>query len=106
MRKSIKVLLVLLIFTTLLPFRMQAEGTFGMLLNGSFEDVATQEWGNKTYLQPDQTLVPHWNTTSTDEKIELYKANTNTYINGVTLKPSDALSVRNLTQKKKVLFIK
>lgn len=91
MRKSIKVLLVLLIFTTLLPFRMQAEGTFGMLLNGSFEDVATQEWGNKTYLQPDQALVPHWNTTSTDEKIELYKANANTYINGVTLKPSDGL---------------
>ena len=56
------------------------------LQNGSFEEGPTFP-GN--YSQPDQGDVPSWNTTAFQKKIELFKKNTNTYISGVTLKPSD-----------------
>ena len=56
------------------------------LQNGSFEEGQTFE-GN--YSQPDQKDVPSWNTTAFQGKIELFKENTNTYISGVTLKPTD-----------------
>ena len=55
------------------------------LQNGSFEDGQTFT-GN--YSQPDQSAVPSWNTTAFQGKIELFKENTGTYINGVTLKPT------------------
>lgn len=56
------------------------------LLNGSFEEGQTFT-GN--YLQPDQRAVPSWNTTAFEGKIELFRKNTGTYINGVTLEPKD-----------------
>ena len=56
------------------------------LLNGSFEKGQTFT-GN--YLQPDQSAVPSWNTTAFQGKIELFRKNTGTYINGVTLEPKD-----------------
>ena len=55
------------------------------LQNGSFEEGQTFE---KTYDQPDQSQVPSWNTTAFQEKIELFRENKGTYINGVTLKPT------------------
>ena len=56
------------------------------LLNGSFEEGQTFT-GN--YSQPDQSAVPSWNTTAFEGKIELFRKNTGTYINGVTLEPKD-----------------
>lgn len=56
------------------------------LLNGSFEEEYTFT-GN--YSQPDQSKVPSWNTTAFQGKIELFRKNTGTYINGVTLEPKD-----------------
>lgn len=56
------------------------------LLNGSFEEGQTFT-GN--YSQPDQSAVPSWNTTAFEGKIELFRKNTNTYISGVTLEPTD-----------------
>ncbi len=56
------------------------------LLNGSFEEGQTFT-GN--YSQPDQSAVPSWNTTAFEGKIELFRKNTSTYINGVTLEPKD-----------------
>ena len=56
------------------------------LQNGSFEDGPT--FPDK-YSQPDQNDVPSWNTTAFQGKIELFKENKNTYIQNVTLKPSD-----------------
>ena len=56
------------------------------LLNGSFEKGQTFT-GN--YSQPDQSAVPSWNTTAFQGKIELFRKNTDTYINGVTLEPKD-----------------
>ena len=56
------------------------------LQNGSFEEGQTF---TGTYSQPDQSDVPSWNTTAFQGKIELFKENTGTYINGVTLKPTD-----------------
>ena len=56
------------------------------LLNGSFEEGQTFT-GN--YSQPDQRAVPSWNTTAFEGKIELFRKNTGTYINGVTLEPKD-----------------
>ena len=55
------------------------------LLNGSFEEGQTFT-GN--YLQPNQSAVPSWNTTAFQGKIELFRKNTGTYINGVTLEPT------------------
>ena len=56
------------------------------LQNGSFEEGQTFT-GN--YSQPDQSAVPSWNTTAFQGKIELFKENIGTYINGVTLEPTD-----------------
>lgn len=56
------------------------------LLNGSFEEGQTFT-GN--YSQPNQSDVPSWNTTAFQGKIELFRKNTGTYINGVTLEPKD-----------------
>ena len=56
------------------------------LLNGSFEEGQTFT-GN--YLQPNQSAVPSWNTTAFQGKTELFRKNTGTYINGVTLEPKD-----------------
>lgn len=56
------------------------------LLNGSFEEGQTFT-GN--YLQPNQSAVPSWNTTAFQGKIELFRSNTGTYINGVKLAPTD-----------------
>lgn len=55
------------------------------LLNGSFEEGQTF---TGKYLQPDQSAVPSWNTTAFQGKIELFRKNTGTYINGVTLEPT------------------
>ena len=57
------------------------------LQNGSFEDGPT--FSGTNYSQPDQSQVPSWNTTAFQGKIELFKENKNTYIQNVTLKPSD-----------------
>ena len=56
------------------------------LQNGSFEEGKT--WSGD-YSQPDQKDVPSWNTTAFQGKIELFKKNTGTYINGVILEPKD-----------------
>ena len=55
------------------------------LQNGSFEKGPTFEG---KYSQPDQNAVPSWNTTAFQGKIELFRKNTGTYINGVTLEPT------------------
>lgn len=68
-------------------FTAKAEDTSnGKLQNGSFEEGQT--WSGN-YSQPDQSAVPSWNTTAFEGKIELFKNNSNTYINGVTLTPTD-----------------
>lgn len=54
------------------------------LQNGSFEKGQTF---TGAYLQT--TTVASWNTTAFQGKIELFKENTGTYINGVALKPTD-----------------
>lgn len=56
------------------------------LLNGSFEEGQTFT-GN--FSQLNQSAVPSWNTTAFEGKIELFRSNKDTYINGVTLKPKD-----------------
>ena len=48
------------------------------LQNGSFEEGQTF---TGTYLQPDQSAVPSWNTTASGKKIELFRKNTGVYIN-------------------------
>ena len=60
-----------------------------MLLNGSFENIADGvTFASGGYASPTQEKVTAWNTTATDGKIELFKENTGTYINGVKLIPS------------------
>ena len=56
------------------------------LQNGSFEEGQTF---TNAYSQPDQSKVPSWNTTAFQGKIELFRKNIGTYINGVTLEPTD-----------------
>lgn len=56
------------------------------LLNGSFEEGQTF---TGSYLLPNQSAVPSWNTTAFQGRIELFKANTGTYISGVNLQPTD-----------------
>ena len=63
------------------------------LQNGSFEEGQTFT-GN--YSQPDQSAVPSWNTTAFQGKIELFKENTGTYINGVKLKPTAGIYAAEL----------
>ncbi|MCF2671238.1 S-layer homology domain-containing protein [Butyricicoccus pullicaecorum] len=62
-------------------------GLTNRLQNGSFEEAP--EFGEKTYIQPDQKYVPAWNTTAIDGRIELFRKNKGTYITGVILEPSD-----------------
>ena len=57
------------------------------LQNGGFED--SQTWEDNTYKQPDQSLVPSWNTTAFEGKVELFRTNTGVYIPGVTLSPKE-----------------
>ncbi|MGN0583931.1 MAG: SpaA isopeptide-forming pilin-related protein, partial [Ruminococcus sp.] len=57
------------------------------LQNGSFEDEQT--WTSPNYKQPDQKDVPYWNTTAFQGKIELLRKNTGTYLQNVTLEPTD-----------------
>ena len=64
------------------------------LLNGSFEEGQTFT-GN--YSQPNQSAVPSWNTTAFEGKIELFRSNKGTYINGVTLKPKDGTYAAELS---------
>ena len=59
------------------------------LQNGSFEKGQDSDKWSNTYLQPYQDKVLSWNTTAFEEKIELFKKNTSTYIAGVTLTPSE-----------------
>ena len=70
------------------PFHVSAgeDSSVKKLQNGSFEKGPTFAGG---YSQPDQKDVPSWNTTAFQGKIELFKENKNTYIQNVTLKPSD-----------------
>lgn len=90
--KGCAVLLSLcLLMTMLLPLTAAAEDTPDnnnnrKLQNGSFEEGPTFT-GN--YLQPDQSAVPSWSTTAFQSKIELFRKNTNIYINGVTLEPTN-----------------
>lgn len=62
------------------------DSSVNKLQNGSFEDGPAFS-GN--YSQPNQVDVPSWNTTAFQGKIEMFKSNTGTYINGVTLTPTD-----------------
>ena len=56
------------------------------LQNGSFEDGQTWTGSYKTQ---SQNNIPYWNTTAFDKQIEMFRTNTGTYINGVTLTPTD-----------------
>lgn len=60
--------------------------TIRNLQNGSFEDDQTF---TSNYLQPDQSLVPYWNTTAFQGKIELFRENTGVYVKNVKLSPTD-----------------
>lgn len=60
------------------------DGQTNNLQNGSFEEGPTF---SGAYSQPDQGSIPAWNTTAFQGKIELFKTNTGTYIDGVTLTP-------------------
>ena len=88
--KGCAVLLSLcLLVTMLLPLTAAAEGTTDnnrKLQNGSFEKDQTF---TNDYSQPNQSVVPSWNTTAFEGKIELFRKNTNTYISGVTLEPTN-----------------
>ena len=77
--------LCLLVMTGTAAFAAAAEDN-RKLQNGSFEEGPTFT-GN--YSQPDQSAVPSWNTTAFQGKIELFRKNTNIYINGVTLEPTN-----------------
>lgn len=57
------------------------------LQNGSFEEGQT--WTG-SYKQTSQDNVPFWNTTAYYKQlIEMFRENKNTYVSGVTLKPTD-----------------
>ena len=77
--------LCLLVMTGTAAFAAAAEDN-RKLQNGSFEEGQTFPG---PYQQPDQSAVPSWNTTAFQGKIELFRKNTNIYINGVTLEPTN-----------------
>lgn len=88
---SVKILGILLSFCLIVamlpPVSAASETTDNRKLqNGSFEKDQTF---TGSYSQPDQSAVPSWNTTAFEGKIELFRKNTNTYISGVTLEPTD-----------------
>lgn len=60
--------------------------TVRKLQNGSFEE--DQTWTG-SYSQLDQGMVPSWNTTAFEGKIELLTTNKGVYIPSVTLAPTD-----------------
>lgn len=87
--KGCAVLLSLcLLMTMFLPLTAAADDTPDnrKLQNGSFEEGQTF---TNDYSQPNQSAVPSWNTTAFEGKIELFRKNTNTYISGVKLEPTD-----------------
>ena len=71
------------------------------LQNGSFEEGQTF---TNAYSQPDQSAVPSWNTTAFQGKIELFRKNTNTYISGVTLEPTDGTYAAELNALSNLSF--
>ena len=86
LRRVVAMVCVIALTFAELIYAVTAETGNRKLLNGSFEEGQTFT-GN--YLQPDQSAVPSWNTTAFQGKIELFRKNTGTYINGVTLEPKD-----------------
>lgn len=86
LRRVVAMVCVIALTFAELIYAVTAETDNRKLLNGSFEEGQTFT-GN--YSQPDQSAVPSWNTTAFEGKIELFRKNTGTYINGVTLKPKD-----------------
>ena len=86
LRRVVAMVCVIALTFAELIYAVTAETDNRKLLNGSFEEGQTFT-GN--YLQPDQSAVPSWNTTAFQGKIELFRKNTGTYINGVILEPKD-----------------
>lgn len=86
LRRVVAMVCVIALTFAELIYAVTVETDNRKLLNGSFEEGQTFT-GN--YSQPDQSAVPSWNTTAFEGKIELFRENTGTYINGVTLKPKD-----------------
>ena len=86
LRRVVAMVCVIALTFAELIYAVTAETDNRKLLNGSFEEGQTFT-GN--YLQPDQSAVPSWNTTAFQGKIELFRSNTSTYINGVKLAPTD-----------------
>lgn len=72
------------VLAVLLALAVGAAAEQKNLVNGGFEDGPAF---NVDYQQPQQGVVPGWSTTATDQKIELFRENTGTYINGVKLSP-------------------
>ena len=86
LRRVVAMVCVIALTFAELIYAVTAETDNRKLLNGSFEEGQTF---TGSYLQPNQSAVPSWNTTAFQGKIELFRKNTGTYINGVTLKPKD-----------------
>ena len=86
LRRVVAMVCVIALTFAELIYAVTAETDNRKLLNGSFEEGQTFT-GN--YSQPNQSAVPSWNTTAFQGKIELFRKNTGTYINGVTLEPKD-----------------
>ena len=86
LRRVVATVCVIALTFAELIYAVTAETDNRKLLNGSFEEGQTFT-GN--YLQPNQSAVPSWNTTAFQGKIELFRSNTGTYINGVKLAPTD-----------------
>ncbi len=86
LRRVVAMVCVIALTFAELIYAVTAEIDNRKLLNGSFEEGQTF---TGDYLQPNQSAVPSWNTTAFQGKIELFRKNTGTYINGVTLEPKD-----------------
>ncbi len=86
LRRVVAMVCVIALTFAELIYAVTAETDNRKLLNGSFEEGQTF---TGSYLQPNQSAVPSWNTTAFQDKIELFRSNTGTYINGVTLAPTD-----------------
>lgn len=86
LRRVVAMVCVIALTFAELIYAVTAETDNRKLLNGSFEEGQTFT-GN--YSQPNQSAVPSWNTTAFQGKIELFRSNTGTYINGVKLAPTD-----------------
>ncbi|MGO5276730.1 SpaA isopeptide-forming pilin-related protein [Holdemanella porci] len=86
LRRVVAMVCVIVLTFAELIYAVTAETDNRKLFNGSFEEGQTF---TVNYLQPDQSAVPSWNTTAFQGKIELFRKNTGTYINGVILEPKD-----------------